>query len=160
MLRRNLVLGFVLLGIFWASPAGANGGTLYDLSGTATVRVGSVSQSFPVTAMLALNSDRTYLYQEDGANISDMGAWFELKGKLMLYTSNLLEQIINLEQEIGMEAMEPVQITPLKSKSRVTISPLTGVLSVRTDSSYQVFLMVSNLTVKVSTRSVMTGNPI
>jgi hypothetical protein len=160
MVRRSVGLGVILAALLWAGPAHAVGGKVWDLSGVATARIGGIMQSQAVTGSLALNDDRTYVLHSDMEPVDDTGAWFELKGKIQLYTQNLLEQITELESELATQLGEPAEVTPVKSKSRITVDPVTGVLSLRADTSYQVYLPNSHLTFKVSVRLVLTGTPV
>jgi len=161
MQKKTFGFVFVILMLLGAGTAQATvPATLWDLSGTATVRVGVISQSAPVTGMLALAADRTYVLQIDGEDPADTGAWFEIRGRFLLYTQNLLEQIVDLESEIAAEAKEPVELTPIKSSGKAGINAKTGQLYLRGNTTFQAYFPNHDLTIRVMLRIDMTGTQI
>jgi len=159
-MRKAMLFSMILLVVTLGtgvSRAGAPQASLWDLSGTATAKIGKVSESAPVTGMLGLNADRTYVFQIDGDPLADTGVWFTDRGKLLLFTQNLLEQILDLEADLETIVGEPVEITPAKSKGKISISSKTSLMSVKQSTAFNAFFPDSNITLRITLNLRMTG---
>lgn len=140
--------------------AGQFDDTVWNLTGTVQARVGALSQSGPVSGMLTLNADRTYLLHENGSSGPDeVGAWFEYRGALYLYGQNVLDQIESLETELSSQAGEPVRIVPLRSTGTAKFNSKTGALSIITSAQMVAMLQSSNLALNLSLKAALTGVP-
>ena len=143
-----------------AAQAGPLDDTVWSLTGTATVRVGAISRTVPISQTLTLNSDRTYLLHNEGTSEPDeVGAWFEYRGQLQMFTQNILEGLEAFEEVLSADAGEPVRITPLKSTGRVKFDSRTGQLLVQSRGQIAAMLQTSNRTVIISTSTRLTGVP-
>jgi len=139
--------------------AGPLNDTVWNLTGTATVRSGSVSQTEPISETLTLNADRTYLLHENGSSGPDeVGAWFEYRGNVQLFPQNLLDFVEWLEQQISAEPpYEPVRISPIKYSQTASLDSKTGMLRLRSSLQIGAFFQSSNLALTLSGKSNATG---
>ena len=160
-LIRVLMSGAILLAIgslHGLANAGPLDDTVWNLTGTATVRIGSVGQTVPVSGMLTLNADRTYLLHTNGSPEPDeVGAWFEYRGKVQLFPQNLLDFVEWLEQQFLAEAGEPVLISLIKYSQTASLDSKTGMLKMRSTIQMGAFLPQLNLSLAISGRSNVTG---
>jgi len=160
-LIRVLMSGAILLAIgslHGLANAGPLDDTVWNLTGTATVRSGSVSQTESISEMLTLNADRTYLLHTNGSPEPDeVGAWFEYRGKVQLFPQNLLDLIEWLEQQLLAEAGEPVRISIIKYSRTASLDSRTGMLQLRVIIQMGAFLPQSNLALLISAKSSSTG---
>jgi hypothetical protein len=107
---------------------------VWDLAGTATARIGGNAERGPISAILSLNGDRTYvLGSSEGDPLPETGAWFQDGHRLLLYQQNLLEQIVALEEQIARETEEPVELCLTRAVNKASIKNRTGILSLKSD---------------------------
>lgn len=159
-MRKAMLFSMIILVVTLGtgvSKAGAPQASLWDLSGIATAKVGKVSETVPVSGMLGFNADRTYVFQIDGEPLADTGVWFTDRRKLLLFTQNLLEQILALEADLQTIVGEPVEITPTKSKGKISINSKTGLLSVNQSTAFNAFFPNSNVKLRITLNLRMTG---
>jgi hypothetical protein len=160
MMEMLLLAGLICLAGSNDVRAGQFDDTMWNLTGTVQARVGALSQSGPVSGMLTLSADRTYLLHDDSSSGPDeAGAWFEYRGALYLYAQNVLEQIESLETELSSQAGEPVRIVPLRSTGTAKFNSKTGALSIITSAQMVAMLQSSNLTLNISLKAALTGMP-
>ena len=162
-LVRVLMTGVVLLAIgslHGLANAGPLDDTVWNLTGTAKVRIGSVSQTVSFSETLTLNADRTYLLHENGPPAPDeVGAWFEYRGKVQLFPQNLLDFVEALEPLLSADAGEPVQISIIKYSQTASLDSKTGMLKMQSTIEMGAFLPQSNLSLKISGKSSAMGTP-
>ena len=160
MIQMLLLAGLMCLAGSNDVRAGQFDDTVWNLTGTVQARVGGLSQSGPVSGMLTLNADRTYLLHENGSSGPDeAGAWFEYRGALYFYAQNVLEQIESLETEVSSQAGEPVRIVPLRSTGTAKFNSRTGALTISSSSQMVAVLQNSNLALNLSLKAMLTGMP-
>lgn len=132
--------------------------TTWNLTGTSTARIGNVSQAAPVNATLSIMSDRTYLLVDNDPSTPDeIGVWFENRGRLLLFTQNILEQILALESALGVATGDTVRLSILKGSGKASLNSSTGLLTLQSSFQMSAFLMNANLTLGLSLRSTLTG---
>jgi len=161
-LIRVLMSGVVVLAIgslHGLANAGPLDDTVWNLTGTAKVRIGSVSQTSSFSETLTLNADRTYLlHDESGSSVPDeVGAWFEYRGKVQLFPQNFLDFVEALEPLLSADAGEPVQISIIKTSQTASLDSKTGMLKMQSTIEMGAFLPQSNLALKLSGKSSATG---
>jgi len=161
--RARLPIGVfpsLLLIIVTATGTHASGfeDTTWNLMGSATARIGNVSQTAPVNATLSLMSDRNYAIVDDDPSTPDeTGVWFENRGRLLLFTQNILEQILALESALGVATGDTVRLSILKGSGKASLNGSTGMLTLMSSNQMSVFLQNANLTLGLSVRSTLTG---
>jgi hypothetical protein len=62
-----------------------------------------------------------------------------------------------LEAEVSAQVGEPVEVIPLKSKSKCVLDPNTGILSVKSKQSVKVIGLTSGATIKLGVTTKGTG---
>jgi hypothetical protein len=124
---------------------------------TGKTKAGGSKQSFSGTATLTLNPDRTYTLETTVDPVTEEGAWFQDGKHIILISTNILELVIALEAEVSAQVGEPVEVIPLKSKSKCAFDPNTGVLSVKSKQSVKVIGLTSGTTIKLGVNSKGTA---
>ena len=163
--KRNLYAGLlvvlVCLSLEFAGVASARqfDDTVWNLGGTATLRIGAMQfTSPPFQATLTLNADRTYsLGNGASPDPGEVGAWFEYRGRILLFSENILDQIEDMESALGAQFGEPVRVVPLRSSGRVGLDNKTGMLILQVNSQYVAILQNSNVEVKIVTTVNLKG---
>ena len=156
--KRNLcacllvILVCLSLGFAGVASAGQFDDTVWNLTGTATIRIGTVQfTSPPFQTVLTLNADRTYSMEDVGSpTAGETGAWFEYRGRLFLFTQrNILDKIEDMESTFSAEFGEPVRVVPLRSSGRAGVDRKSGMLVMQGNSQYVAILQNSNVEVKI-----------
>jgi hypothetical protein len=117
---------------------------VWDLRGVASRRFGRTQQTLNVVAMLLLSEDRNYVLMMEGEDVPERGAWFNDRGKILLYPQNILEQVQDLEQTLSEDLGEPVQVSLLQMRSNVSINARSGQLSLSASNQGRATLLDSH----------------
>jgi len=133
---------------------------VWDLEGLATLRGAGVKETVSVTGILTLDVDRTYTLEEDGDPLLEEGVWFQDERHLFFFTTNVLELIMAMEDQLSVSLGEPVEVVPTKESTAAVIDPRTGLLSIRTSHVYKVFLLSSGMTFSARVSAKLSGTPV
>ena len=146
------------LALAQATPAQAQSASgAWDLLLTVKVKGPGGKGTFSETGMLILNSDRTYTLETDGDPLVEEGVWFQDGKQVFIYSTNLLELVTAIEDELSVELGEPVDVVPLRSSAKCVLNPKTGLLSLKSKQLIKVVGQVSGTTAKLGAASKATG---
>jgi len=145
-----------------AAPDGAfEGAALTDalpavlsLAGTVKERFGHAKRSVPVSTILTLSGDRTYvLGSSKGDPHPETGVWFQDGERILLYQQNILEQVLLFEAFLAQELREPVELVLTRIWSTASIKSKRNespVFSLKSDARFDVFFPRRDLTLPYS----------
>lgn len=133
---------------------------IWDMQGSATVRGAGIKETLAVTGVLTLDVGRTYTWEVDGDPLVEVGVWFQDGSRIILHTTNLLELVMAIEDELSVSLGEPVEIVPIKWSTVAGIDPRSGLLSIRDSQVIKAILLSSGMTLSLRTSTRLTGTPV
>jgi hypothetical protein len=128
---------------------------VWSLAGTGTAKFGRASATLPLTGLLTLNDDRTYILAAEGDDVPESGVWFRDRNNLLLFQQNLLEQILVLEAGLTSDLGEETELSLLQLKVRAGAKK--GALSLRQDIRFNAFFPRLDLTLPLVSSVNLTG---